>query len=117
LKQQLENGGADSSHSDTLELNVMCPTYLEPDCEDFGQSVKYKGTIEESGTEFILDSGHTFPKDKEISVCGNTYNMLKQTRFASHFEFLGEGQKHVGLFKCGGTSCDPTLPTGKSCCS
>jgi hypothetical protein len=35
-------------------------------------------------------------------VCGNTYRMLQQTRFAPHFEFVGTFQSHYGLFEgCG----------------
>jgi hypothetical protein len=35
-------------------------------------------------------------------VCGNTYRMLQQTRFAPHFEFVGAFDRHYGLFEgCG----------------
>lgn len=76
---------------------------LEKDCEDYGQAVRYKGTIEGKSTSFDLDNHHHFPKDKMITVCGNTYKMLEETRFAKHFEFFGNWDTHYGIFEgCGG---------------
>ena len=37
-------------------------------------------------------------------VCGNTYSMLHDTRFAPHFEFFGDTRTHFGIFKGCGTS-------------
>jgi len=35
-------------------------------------------------------------------VCGNTWRMLHDTRFAPHFEFIGTFDTHYGLFEgCG----------------
>jgi len=62
-----------------------------------------------------LDAGRVFP------VCGNTWRMLKENRLRPHFEFLGEGGTHYGIF--GG--CGTTLPfdnpddrtaTASACC-
>ena len=76
---------------------------LESDCEDYGQSVRYKGTIKGKSSSFDLDDHHNFPKGKMITVCGNTYKMLNETRFASHFEFFGTWDTHYGIFEgCGG---------------
>lgn len=76
---------------------------LEEDCEDYGQAVKYLGSIENRPHNFDLDDHHHFPKGKIITVCGNTYNMLKETRFADHFEFYGTFDTHYGIFEgCGG---------------
>ena len=76
---------------------------LENDCEDYGQSVRYKGTIKGNSSSFDLDDHHHFPKGKMITVCGNTYKMLNETRFASHFEFFGTWDTHYGIFEgCGG---------------
>jgi len=36
-------------------------------------------------------------------VCGNTWRMLAGTRFAPHFDFIGDFSRHYGLFAgCGG---------------
>lgn len=83
---------------------------LESDCEDYGQSVRYKGTIEGKEASFDLDDHHNFPKGKMITVCGNTYKMLFDTRFKDHFEFFGNWDTHYGIFEgCGGN-----MPFGES---
>lgn len=76
---------------------------LESDCEDYGQAVIYKGTIENCPNEFALDKHHLIATGKVFLVCGNTWRMLKDTRFAPHFEFIGDFKRHYGIFDgCGG---------------
>ncbi len=76
---------------------------LEDECEDYGQAVAYKGTIENNISSFDLDNHHNFPKNKIMTVCGNTYKMLHDTRLAGHFEFYGTWDTHYGVFEgCGG---------------
>jgi len=52
-------------------------------------------------------------------VCGNTAAMLQQTRFARHFQIIGDRSVHYGLFDCGpdavGAATEPTTTTA-SCC-
>ncbi|MCG8504508.1 MAG: methyltransferase domain-containing protein [Sphingomonadales bacterium] len=75
---------------------------LEPDCEDYGQSVVYKGTIPHYEATFPLDNHHRIPAGEPFPVCGNSYRMLAETRFRAHFEFRGDWQTHLGLFPgCG----------------
>ena len=75
---------------------------LEPDCEDYGQAVQYKGGLASMETAFILDDHHTFPVGKVITVCGNTYRMLRETRFEQYFVFFGDFTRHFGLYEgCG----------------
>lgn len=76
---------------------------LESDCEDYGQAVAYKGGIPENDGAFALDDHHYFPKGKVITVCGNTYRMLHDTRFQKYFDFYGSWDTHYGIFEgCGG---------------
>ncbi len=76
---------------------------LEGDCEDYGQAVRYLGTIKGKESSFDLDGHHNFPKGKIITLCGNSYKMLKDTRFEKHFEFFGTWDTHYGIFEgCGG---------------
>ena len=76
---------------------------LESDCEDYGQAVAYKGGIPENDLAFSLDDHHYFPKGKIITVCGNTYRMLNETRFKQYFDFYGSWDTHYGIFEgCGG---------------
>mgnify|MGYP000630570896 FL=1 len=78
---------------------------LEPACEDFGQAVIYKGSIPHAPHEFVLDDHHVIETGKVFPVCGNTWMMLKETRFAGHFEFIGNFDTHYGIFEgCGGES-------------
>ena len=80
---------------------------LEPACEDYGQAVRYKGTVETSPDVFVLDNHHKIEAGRIFPVCGNTYRMLNETRFADHFDFFGTWDTHYGLFKdCG---ADPRL--------
>ena len=75
---------------------------LESDCEDYGQAVRYKGGIMEEPHGFMLDDHHYFAKGKMEAVCGNTYRMLNETRFAKHFDFFGSWDTHYGIFEgCG----------------
>lgn len=76
---------------------------LEPDCEDYGQAVIYRGGIENAESAFRLDNGHLFEKGRAVSVCGNTFLMLQKTRFRDHFEFIGNFEKHFGIFPGCGT--------------
>lgn len=76
---------------------------LEPACEDYGQAVIYKGTIPHHEHRFVLDKHHDIATGKVFPVCGNTYSMLHDTRFREHFEFIGEGKTHYGIFEGCGT--------------
>lgn len=75
---------------------------LEPMCEDYGQAVVYKGTLAQAPDVFILDKHHAIETGRVFPVCGNTWHMLKGTRFARHFDFIGDFSKHYGIFAgCG----------------
>ncbi len=76
---------------------------LEPSCEDYGQAVRYLGTVENSLDGFILDKHHSIETGRVFPVCSNTYNMLKHSRFAKHFEFFGDTTTHYGIFEGCGT--------------
>lgn len=76
---------------------------LESACEDYGQSVIYRGSIPDSPSQLTLDKHHSIEVGKEFKVCGNTWKMLHDTRFAAHFDFIGNFSRHLGLFEgCGG---------------
>lgn len=76
---------------------------LETACEDHGQAVVYRGSIPEHPDSFVLDKHHDIENGRVFLVCGNTWRMLHDTRFAAHFEFIGDFSRHFGLFAgCGG---------------
>jgi arsenite methyltransferase len=89
------------------------PDILEPDCEDYGQAVIYRGTIENNPNFWMLDNHHKIIKNKIFPVCGNTWNMLEKTRFREHFEFIGNFDNHYGIFE----GCGKGIPfDGESSC-
>jgi SAM-dependent methyltransferase len=97
---------------------------LEEACEDHGQAVRYRGTIAAHPHSLPFDKHHSFEAGRILPVCGNTYRMLRETRFADHFDGFGDGSLHFGLFPgCGGgLPFDAPAPQGAgstaapSCC-
>ena len=83
---------------------------LEDACEDYGQAVIYKGSVPLNTHSFTLDAHHIIETGKVFPVCGNSYHMLKSTRFSEHFEFIGSFDKHYGLFE----GCGSEMPFAKS---
>jgi hypothetical protein len=77
---------------------------LETACEDYGQAVVYKGSLAEEPDAFELDGHHRIERGKVFTVCGNTWRMLAETRFAPHFDFIGDFSTHYGIFPGCGTS-------------
>ena len=71
---------------------------LEPAGEDYGQSVVYRGTIEQHPATFELDKHHSMATGRPVPISGNTWRMLSATRFAPHFEFTGNWDTHHGIF-------------------
>ena len=93
-------GGQTEFYSATYRLFNL--SQLEPDCEDYGQAVVYKGTVVNQAHAFVLDGHHTIETGKMFPVCGNTWSMLKDTRFCDHFTFHGDMTRHYGIFDgCG----------------
>lgn len=87
-------------HSATYRLFAI--DALEDACEDFGQAVIYKGTIPNHPDSFSLDKHHCFETGRTFPVCGNSFRMLKDSRFEPHFEFVGDFSRHFGIFEgCG----------------
>ena len=95
---------------------------LEPACEDYGQAVLYKGAVPEQPDAFALDGHHLIERGKVFPVCGNTWRMLADTRFAPHFDFVGDFGTHYGIFPgCGtsipfATSAAPAAKSSGGCC-
>jgi SAM-dependent methyltransferase len=79
---------------------------LESACEDYGQAVIYRGSVVQHADRFVLDKHHDIETGKVFPVCGNTWRMLHDTRFRSHFEFVGDFSRHFGLFE----GCGASMP-------
>lgn len=87
---------------------------LEDRCEDYGQTVTYLGTVSSAPRLFELDPSHRFEKGRPERVCGNSAAMIQETRFAKHFEVLGNRSEHFGLFPCGPETTEGS--SAGSCC-
>ncbi len=79
---------------------------LETACEDYGQAVVYRGSIADHPDRFMLDKHHNIETGRVFPVCGNTWRMLHDTRFAAHFDFIGDFSRHYGIFE----GCGSNLP-------
>ncbi|MGD9728862.1 MAG: methyltransferase domain-containing protein [Nitrospiraceae bacterium] len=87
---------------------------LEDMCENYGHVAWYKGTIPECPHSFVLDDHHEFKTGQPMPVCGNTANMLTQTRYAGHFRVEGDFSTHYGVFECAPASGN-TAESGACC--
>ncbi len=74
---------------------------LEDRCEDHGQVATYRGDIDGLPHAFVLDDHHRFETGRPMLVCGNTADMLALSRYAGHFDLVGDKSVHYGLFDCG----------------
>ncbi|NUR23434.1 MAG: methyltransferase type 11, partial [Frateuria sp.] len=86
---------------------------LEDRCEDYGQVATYLGTMPAHPHRFVLDDHHLFETGRPLRVCGNTADMLSGSRYARHFDVLGNKETHFGLFDCTPASAAAAPP---SCC-
>lgn len=93
---------------------------LEAFCEDYGQAVRYRGSIPHHPHAFTLDKHHLMETGRIFPVCGNTWRMLYNTRFQPHFEFFGDFDIHYGIFPdCGATlpfNTNDSHPASGGCC-
>ncbi|WPZ03018.1 methyltransferase domain-containing protein [Blastomonas marina] len=93
-------------HSATYRLFKL--DGLEIQCEDYGQAVRYKGTVPGQERVFELDAHHHIEAGRMFPICGNSWKMLAETRFAEHFEFFGDFSTHYGVFP----DCGIAMPFG-----
>jgi arsenite methyltransferase len=90
---------------------------LEPECEDYGQAVVYRGDVMGEERVFWLDKHHAMEAGRVFPVCGNSWKMLAETRFANHFDFIGDFSRHFGVFAgCGGGLPFDANGEAASCC-
>ncbi len=89
---------------------------LEDLCENYGHVACYKGTIAESPHSLILDDHHEFKTGLPVPVCGNTANMLLQTRLSDHFTVDGDFSTHYGPFDCSPSRAAADSAPSGACC-
>jgi hypothetical protein len=81
--------------------------------------VIYRGDVPGEERAFRLDRGHVIEAGRVFPVCGNTWRMLAETRFARHFDFIGDFSRHFGVFAGCGHAMPievSAAPAGTSCC-
>ena len=93
-------------HSATYRLFKL--DLLESQCEDYGQAVRYRGTVPGQERVFELDGHHHIEAGRMFPICGNSWKMLADTRFAEHFDFFGNFATHYGVFP----DCGVAVPFG-----
>ena len=93
-------------HSATYRLFKL--PNLESQCEDYGQAVRYRGTVPGQDRVLELDGHHHIEAGRIFPICGNSWKMLADTRFAEHFEFIGDFDTHYGVFP----DCGIAVPFG-----
>lgn len=115
LEKEIERvtGERINFYSATYRLFKLPSGLLEQDCENYGQSVIYNGGIQNNEEEWSLDNHHTFKKNESVAICGNTFNMLKYSRFRKYFSFKGDMLKHYGIFP----DCGKNIPFANDCSS
>jgi len=90
---------------------------LEDRCEDHGQVATYLGTVPGQAHAFVLDDHHRLETGRPMLVCGNTFDMLANSRYAPHFRFIGDKSTHFGLFDCGPSpAANAGAGNAPSCC-
>ncbi len=70
--------------------------------------MRYRGGIPHHEHRLQLDKHHAIDKGRLFPVCGNTWRMLHDTRFAPFFDFYGDFSTHFGIFE----GCGTALPFG-----
>ncbi|MCX2783554.1 methyltransferase domain-containing protein [Microbulbifer thermotolerans] len=111
----------------TGNLQFISATYrlfkledLESACEDYGQAVIYRGSIPNCEHRFVLDKHHVIETGRVFPVCGNTWRMLRDTRFSEHFQYIGDFSRHFGVFEgCGSNipfDIDVSATQSGACC-
>ena len=73
---------------------------FEDRCEDYRQLATDCGSLPQAPHAFELDDHHRFETRRPLRVCGSTFDVLASTRYAPHFELIGDKRMHSGLFDC-----------------
>ncbi|MCI4662767.1 MAG: methyltransferase domain-containing protein [Neomegalonema sp.] len=89
---------------------------LEGSAEDYGQHVTYRGGVEGEEEQFVLDDGHGFTKGASVRVSGDTFALIKASRFAPYFDFDAGDGLHRGAFANSACCAPKPKATGSSCC-
>jgi len=82
----------------SITIRAFKISSLEDRCENYQNTITYKGGIPDFGCKFEFDQHYKFCKNKEVSCCRNTAEIFRKSRYAEHFEVSEDGV-HQGLHK------------------
>ncbi|GLI64149.1 hypothetical protein VaNZ11_007333, partial [Volvox africanus] len=88
-----------NSNLSTFQIRAQKNRLLENTCEDYGQWVVYKGTLEGSDEAYTLDLNHRLVRNQPLMVCGNTAALLGEAGISwlrEHFIISGDRSVHYG---------------------
>jgi len=70
----------------------------EPADEDYGLQAVYRGGIPDAPDHWVLDRQTSFAEGVRTPISGNTYRILRQSRFSRYFDLFGDFSRHFGEF-------------------
>lgn len=94
-------------HSATYRLFKIAE--LEPACEDYGQAVIYQGTVPDHSNALVLDKHHVMATGRVFPVCGNSYRMLHDSRFAPISILSATSNAITGFSPAAARACHSTI--------
>ncbi len=116
----VEDPGLAARLGDIRFRSVTCRLFkldgLEPGSENYGQAVRYLGTIPYHRQQLRFDRQHAFESGKTVPVSGNTFRMLAESRFRPFFELFAGQRVHLGSFDPDEAWIDPPAARSPACC-
>lgn len=80
----------------TITVRAMNSKWAEDVCESYGETITYKGNLEDYPDEFVFDANIKFPTGQVRPVCGNVTSLAAHSRYSSAFEVTGNRDQHIG---------------------
>ncbi|CAI2371376.1 unnamed protein product [Moneuplotes crassus] len=99
----------------SITIRAFKISSLEDRSENYGNIATYKSGIPDFGCKFEFDQNYTFCKNKEVSVCKNTAEILRKSRYAPFFEVTEDGY-HQGLHEKQSFQISTAADAKEGCC-
>jgi ubiquinone/menaquinone biosynthesis C-methylase UbiE len=80
----------------TITARLVNTSFVEDVCESYGETVTYKGGLEDYPDYFLFDKDIKFPTGKQCTVCGNVSGLVRASRYGKAFTISGNRKKHLG---------------------
>lgn len=76
----------------SMTVRIFKSTGLTKKNLDYGETATYKGGIPDKEEGLVFDEHYYFPKGEAISVCSNTAQILRTSRFGKYFDISAKGE-------------------------